>query len=197
MSGVQDMAFITLYFPLRDNPQYVQIVDMMLKWLKRILQRLGVCTTPHFGFDANELLGLEKLDNLCVRITQHAWASPLTPIDSMAIIKRNTEKRTSRSRALDRLTRADNLPSVSTGSLLRYPVPDRSARRHYRWRSGGQTLFVAGDAALKWFIVYDLSDADRDTGVADLNRMISGGAFTTTIAVRFPFDEIVAVHEMA
>ena len=36
---------------------------MMLKWLKQLLQRLGVRTTPYFGFDANELLGLEKLDN--------------------------------------------------------------------------------------------------------------------------------------
>ena len=51
-------------------------------------------------------------------------------------------------------------------------------------------------AALKWFIVYELSDAARDAGVADLNRMIADGALTTTIAARFPLDDIVAAHEM-
>jgi NADPH2:quinone reductase len=56
--------------------------------------------------------------------------------------------------------------------------------------------FIVRGAALKWFIVYELSDAARDAGVADLNRMLTDGALTTTIAARFPLDDIVAAHEM-
>ncbi len=56
--------------------------------------------------------------------------------------------------------------------------------------------FIPRGAALKWFIVYELADHERDAGVADLNRMIADGALTTTIAARFPLDDIVAAHEM-
>ena len=56
--------------------------------------------------------------------------------------------------------------------------------------------FIARGATLKWFIVYDLADADRDAGIADLNRMLTTGALQTTIAARFPLDDIVAAHEM-
>jgi NADPH2:quinone reductase len=55
---------------------------------------------------------------------------------------------------------------------------------------------IARGATLKWFIVYDLADADRDAGVADLNRMLAAGTLKTTIAARFPLAEIVAAHEM-
>ena len=56
--------------------------------------------------------------------------------------------------------------------------------------------FIARGATLKWFIVYDLADADRDAGIADLNQMLANGALQTTIAVRFQLDDIVAAHEM-
>jgi NADPH2:quinone reductase len=56
--------------------------------------------------------------------------------------------------------------------------------------------FIVRGAALKWFIVYELSDVARDAGVADLNRMVADGALTTTIAARFPLDDIAAAHEM-
>jgi NADPH:quinone reductase len=56
--------------------------------------------------------------------------------------------------------------------------------------------FIACGATLKWFIVYDLADTDRDAGIADLNRMLTAGALQTTIAARFPLDDIVAAHEM-
>ena len=56
--------------------------------------------------------------------------------------------------------------------------------------------FIVRGATLKWFVVYELSDQVRDAGVADLNRMITDGALTTTIAARFPLDEIAAAHEM-
>jgi NADPH2:quinone reductase len=56
--------------------------------------------------------------------------------------------------------------------------------------------FIVRGAALKWFIVYELADAERDAGVADLNRMLADGALTTTIAARFPLDDIAAAHEM-
>ncbi len=56
--------------------------------------------------------------------------------------------------------------------------------------------FIVRGAALKWFIVYELADAERDAGVADLNRMLADGALTTTVAARFPLDDIAAAHEM-
>ena len=56
--------------------------------------------------------------------------------------------------------------------------------------------FIARGATLKWFIVYDLADADRDAGIADLNRMLTDGALQTTIAARFQMDDIVAAHAM-
>ena len=56
--------------------------------------------------------------------------------------------------------------------------------------------FIARGATLKWFIVYDLDDADRDAGVADLNRMLADNGLKTTIAARFPLEEIVAAHDM-
>lgn len=56
--------------------------------------------------------------------------------------------------------------------------------------------FIPRGAALKWFIVYELADGDRAAGIADLNRMLADGALTTTIAARFPLDEIAAAHEM-
>ena len=56
--------------------------------------------------------------------------------------------------------------------------------------------FIARGATLKWFIVYDLDDADRDAGVADLNRMLADKELKTTIAARFPLEEIVAAHDM-
>jgi len=51
-------------------------------------------------------------------------------------------------------------------------------------------------ASLKWFIVYSITDAERDEGVAALNKMLADGALKTTIAARFPLTDIVAAHEM-
>jgi NADPH2:quinone reductase len=56
--------------------------------------------------------------------------------------------------------------------------------------------FIARGATLKWFIVYDLADAERTAGIADLNRMLRNGTLRTTIAARFRLDDIVAAHEM-
>lgn len=56
--------------------------------------------------------------------------------------------------------------------------------------------FIARGATLKWFIVYDLADADRDAGIADLNRLLSNGTLQTTIAERFQLDDMVSAHEM-
>jgi NADPH2:quinone reductase len=56
--------------------------------------------------------------------------------------------------------------------------------------------FIARGATLKWFIVYDLVNADRQAGIAELNRMLADGTLQTTIAARFPLDDIVAAHDM-
>ncbi|MEL0012569.1 MAG: zinc-binding dehydrogenase, partial [Alphaproteobacteria bacterium] len=49
---------------------------------------------------------------------------------------------------------------------------------------------------LKWFIVYTISDAQRDEGVAALNKMLVDGALKTTIAKHFSLDDVVAAHQM-
>lgn len=56
--------------------------------------------------------------------------------------------------------------------------------------------FIMRAAALKWFIVYELTEAEIAEGVSYLNQMLAAGALTTTIAARFPLDDIAAAHEM-
>jgi NADPH2:quinone reductase len=56
--------------------------------------------------------------------------------------------------------------------------------------------FIRRQATLKWFIVYELNDAQRELGATVLNAMLSEGALTTTIAQSFPLDEICAAHDI-
>lgn len=56
--------------------------------------------------------------------------------------------------------------------------------------------FVMRAPTLKWFIVYELDAPTRAAGVADLNAMLAAGSLTTTVAARFPLDDIVAAHDM-
>ena len=56
--------------------------------------------------------------------------------------------------------------------------------------------FIPRGAELKWFIVYELLDADRETGIAALNAMLAAGTLKTTVAARFPLAEIQAAHRM-
>jgi NADPH2:quinone reductase len=55
--------------------------------------------------------------------------------------------------------------------------------------------FIRKGATLKWFIVYEITDEERDEGVAELNAMLVEGALATTIAERFGLDEAAAAHE--
>jgi NADPH2:quinone reductase len=55
--------------------------------------------------------------------------------------------------------------------------------------------FIRKGATLKWFIVYEILDEERDQGVSELNAMLAEGALKTTIAKRFPLDETIAAHE--
>jgi NADPH:quinone reductase len=55
--------------------------------------------------------------------------------------------------------------------------------------------FIRKGATLKWFIVYEISDEERDQGVAELNAMLAEGALKTTIAKRYSLDETIAAHE--
>ena len=56
--------------------------------------------------------------------------------------------------------------------------------------------FIVKWASLKWFIVYMIDDAEREEGVAALNKMLADGTLKTTIAKRFSLDEIVGAHQM-
>ena len=61
--------------------------------------------------------------------------------------------------------------------------------------------FVAQDFYFKWaslkgFIIYTIDDAQRNEGVAALNKMLAEGTLKTTIAKRFALDDIIEAHEM-
>ena len=56
--------------------------------------------------------------------------------------------------------------------------------------------FIMRAATLKWFIVYELTEAEVAEGVSFLNQMLAAGALATTIAARFPLEDIAAAHEM-
>jgi len=56
--------------------------------------------------------------------------------------------------------------------------------------------FIRRGATLKWFIVYEINDAQRQAGAAMLNDMVSDSGLVTTIAKTFPLDEVQASHEM-
>ncbi len=55
--------------------------------------------------------------------------------------------------------------------------------------------FIRRGATLKWFIVYEIDDAQRQAGAAMLNEMVADGELVTTIAKTFPLDEVRASHE--
>lgn len=54
--------------------------------------------------------------------------------------------------------------------------------------------FIPRGAELKWFIVYELADEHRKAGIAALDEMLAAGALKTTVAMRFPLDDIQAAH---
>lgn len=56
--------------------------------------------------------------------------------------------------------------------------------------------FIRRGATLKWFIVYELDDKQRQAGLAALEKILADGALSTTIAKNFPLDEISAAHNM-
>jgi len=56
--------------------------------------------------------------------------------------------------------------------------------------------FIRRGPTLRWFIVYDITDAERGAGVRELNEMLAAGALKTTIAKRFALDDVAAAHRM-
>lgn len=56
--------------------------------------------------------------------------------------------------------------------------------------------FIPRGAELKWFIVYEMTEAEVTEGVEYLNQMLAEGRLVTTIAARFSLDDIVAAHEL-
>jgi len=49
--------------------------------------------------------------------------------------------------------------------------------------------------AVRFFIVYELSEADRNRGIADLTGWLEAGRLSHAIAARYPLAEIAAAHE--
>ena len=56
--------------------------------------------------------------------------------------------------------------------------------------------FIPRGAELKWFIVYEMTEAEVTEGVEYLNRMLAEDSHQTTIAARFALENIVAAHEL-
>jgi NADPH2:quinone reductase len=48
---------------------------------------------------------------------------------------------------------------------------------------------------LRFFVVYELTPADRTAALADLDTLLQFGGLATRIAARFPLDRAVAAHE--
>ena len=55
--------------------------------------------------------------------------------------------------------------------------------------------FIVRGAQLKWFIVYELTEAELAEGVDYLNGMLADGALETLISDRFPLEDISAAHD--
>jgi NADPH2:quinone reductase len=49
---------------------------------------------------------------------------------------------------------------------------------------------------LRLFLIYDISDADRRAGIAELSEILHQGQLIHTVAHRLPLDEIVTAHEV-
>ncbi|MBT5941139.1 MAG: NADPH:quinone reductase [Rhodospirillaceae bacterium] len=56
--------------------------------------------------------------------------------------------------------------------------------------------FIRRGATLKWFIVYELDDNQRQAGATALEKIIADGALSTTIAKKYPLEETSAAHNM-
>lgn len=56
--------------------------------------------------------------------------------------------------------------------------------------------FIPRGAELKWFIVYEMTEVEVAEGVDYLNKMLADDTLVTTIAARFPLEDIVAAHEL-
>jgi len=49
---------------------------------------------------------------------------------------------------------------------------------------------------LKFFLVYDITQADRDAGVRELTELLAAGRLQHTVALRLPLAEIARAHEL-
>ncbi|MDB5750426.1 MAG: NADPH:quinone oxidoreductase [Ramlibacter sp.] len=50
--------------------------------------------------------------------------------------------------------------------------------------------------ALKFFMIYDIAQADRDAGVRELSALLAEGKLRHTIAMRLPLAEIARAHDL-
>jgi NADPH:quinone reductase len=55
---------------------------------------------------------------------------------------------------------------------------------------------MQNSATLRFFLVYDISDADRSAGIAELTRLLEQGSLVHTVARRLPLDDVAAAHEI-
>jgi NADPH:quinone reductase len=49
---------------------------------------------------------------------------------------------------------------------------------------------------LRFFIIYDISEADRSAAIAELSDLIQRGRLIHTVAQRVPLDDIAEAHEI-
>jgi NADPH:quinone reductase len=49
---------------------------------------------------------------------------------------------------------------------------------------------------LRFFLVYELQEADRAAGIAELTALLEAGKLSHTIAQRLPLAEIAEAHDM-
>ena len=67
--------------------------------------------------------------------------------------------------------------------------------------SGGESTIPSGwmmqnSIDLRLFLIYEISESDRASGIAEINALLAGNRLKHTIARRMPLDEIAQAHDI-
>ncbi len=89
-----------------------------------------------------------------------------------------------------------------TGNATFYPaiLKPHAAVVIYGMSAGEAMLpsmwLMQNSITLRFFLVYELQEADRAAGIAELTQLLEGGRLIHTIARRLPLDEIAEAHDL-
>jgi NADPH2:quinone reductase len=55
---------------------------------------------------------------------------------------------------------------------------------------------MQNSVTLCFFLIYDISEADRTAGIAELTDLLSQGRLVHTVARRLPLEDIAEAHDL-